>query len=1770
MANTYKLETIAKTASGGSGLTSFDNTPSINDFGLVSFVGNSNGEEDLFTGDGFNSIVNISSSYSGTTFSSGVEINNDNQIVTIEKGGGFSVVRLWDADNPGFFRRTIALGKFPPQGVQFENIFPFPSINNTTPPESEDSEVVFIATPIGEFPKVALETYVSVQGENTFFEGTPSNVISVPMLADDGRVVSRDNSQIKVFNYGLNQSQVIASDTSLGRAPGISDNGKAVAFYGNDSGEGIFISIETDSGWERHRIAGVVGNGVLDPGETYEDTNNNGSFDPGEEENGLIGSFAPDERIGINYSETEDGGLGTVTYLAVDESGNESLISSQFNISSSSSEPNISHSLVAKVGEPANEVDAGLTGNIQDLNIYDPINDPGQIAFWTKTTTGEEAIVRANPIRKPIIIVPGILGSLPQNENVGEWLTNLGFNPELLKAEQITRIYDDLVETLERAGYTEGVNLFVATHDWRLSPGPIDGTIDGSINRSESELTDDTYEYSVDQLAFWMNKAEEEWKSQFPVGEPIPELDSVDVISHSAGGSVVRSYIQSTAYKQPDFSLPKIDNLITLGVPFRGVSNPWNPRQNDFDASPILQLARLIAKTAQTKVVNGQAITLSGNDYITPNEISQLSEKEFIDQYVPGLKALQATYPFIKEAGSSNTLRTAEYIDPNESNSLLIDLNSGFDSEIGEGDNDPNKFADGVERVTVVYGTGSEANDAVVEKIGPDIQLRVTEIGEVIEEPIPTVLPLEKIFPVPPKEGQLWYADLEGEVDTQGDGTVPALSAIGTFNDNNRSNIQLRNFPSVTHSQQPFDRDTQKFILETLGIDLKEELISTNLNNNLLDFYSIGNNGYNFAGAIINDPVEGFLIDGQGRRLGYSETTGAVTEIPNSYWFGAEDGIGFFTEPVEGPFQLELTGLGEDYFVSVALETEDGPAGIEVEGFLADGEQLTFDVPVNNFPILDLNGDADGIDSTANYPDTGGAILVTDSNLTITDSESQNLAGATIIIQNPEDGNFELLGATAVGNIAVNYDADTSTLTLAGTDTIANYQQVLSSVTYTNNAPNRNTTPREIKFVVDDGVSFNNLSPAATTILSVPENNGSQEMYTIVLGSGTTTIPDFGGVGAGTNPSSQILSEVDTLKFEGAGLTVNNLLLTQSSNDLILEFEGINDTKVILSDFALEDLDNLPNQIGNIIFDGQSVIEDNFDVFDLEETQGQVFGTNKVAFLDSFDNSVDGLDNSNDVINGQNGNDILDGKSGNDLIRGGIGNDNLSGGAGDDILNGNSGNDTLIGGTGNDTLNGQQDNDSLAGGDGGDILRGGDGNDTLIGGAGIDTITPGDGEDNIDGGDGEDTVVYANLLSTDVVLEKVGDVITVDNSDILANVENIQFSDTTIDTTTVGSQPVLMGDDITVIEGDSLGTIAQFTFNLSEPASADVQFDYNTVDDTALAGEDYIATSGQVTIAAGESNATVEVELVGDTEFEPDEMFALNLSGLTGATFANDETEYAVVAKIENDDSQNTPATTTGIKDIIVTQNAPDSIVDLFGAFENADSLTYSIEGNTNNGLFDRVAVDGTTGTLTLDYAERALGSAELTVRATNSQGEFIETDFTVSAIASSKNKDTLIGGEGNDYLDGGKDKDYLDGGLGNDTLIGDDKEDTLYGDEGNDYLDGGKDKDYLDGGLGNDTLIGGDKKDTLIGGEGNDVLSGGKDKDTFVLMSGQGTDTIEDFENKKDSLALADGLTFGQLTIGQGNSNTIISVTDSGETLAILMGIESNSIDAKDFTDKF
>ncbi|MCW5316794.1 calcium-binding protein [Nostoc sp. KVJ3] len=265
------------------------------------------------------------------------------------------------------------------------------------------------------------------------------------------------------------------------------------------------------------------------------------------------------------------------------------------------------------------------------------------------------------------------------------------------------------------------------------------------------------------------------------------------------------------------------------------------------------------------------------------------------------------------------------------------------------------------------------------------------------------------------------------------------------------------------------------------------------------------------------------------------------------------------------------------------------------------------------------------------------------------------------------------------------------------------------------------------------------------------------DRFVYYFGDGVDVITDFGGIGKGSNPSATAIASSDTLQFTGDQFTAQNLQLTQNGNNLEITFEGSADSKVILQNFKLENLDNLPATssrpaIGNILFDGQTSITDSFDVFDANSTQTTLFKRNTVTFLNNLDNNITGFDNSNDVINGQGGNDIIDGLSGNDILRGDAGNDTLIGGAGNDTLESGAGDNILDGGIGNDSLNASssEGDNLLSGGDGNDTLDifGGDnsshslGNNTLNGGAGNDSLSASSsrGDNLLSGGDGNDTL----------------------------------------------------------------------------------------------------------------------------------------------------------------------------------------------------------------------------------------------------------------------------------------------------------------------------------------------------------------------------------------------------------------------------------------------
>lgn len=228
-------------------------------------------------------------------------------------------------------------------------------------------------------------------------------------------------------------------------------------------------------------------------------------------------------------------------------------------------------------------------------------------------------------------------------------------------------------------------------------------------------------------------------------------------------------------------------------------------------------------------------------------------------------------------------------------------------------------------------------------------------------------------------------------------------------------------------------------------------------------------------------------------------------------------------------------------------------------------------------------------------------------------------------------------------------------------------------------------------------VDFDDVQLIAETVSVLGSGAAGQKTFTVSREDGIAVINDFGGIDKGILPADATIAELDLLQLQGKGLTARNLLLTQVGHDLEITFDGIANTKIVLTNFALENLDNLPrtggSSLGNIRFNGQTSVTDSFDVVDADWRDTQIYNRNSVTFLNAADNVVSGFNGSNDAINAQEGDDTIDGLNGDDLLRGGKGKDQLIGNKGNDVLMGDADQDWLDGGKGSDTLSGGNGSD---------------------------------------------------------------------------------------------------------------------------------------------------------------------------------------------------------------------------------------------------------------------------------------------------------------------------------------------------------------------------------------------------------------------------------------------------------------------------------------------
>jgi hypothetical protein len=161
--------------------------------------------------------------------------------------------------------------------------------------------------------------------------------------------------------------------------------------------------------------------------------------------------------------------------------------------------------------------------------------------------------------------------------------------------------------------------------------------------------------------------------------------------------------------------------------------------------------------------------------------------------------------------------------------------------------------------------------------------------------------------------------------------------------------------------------------------------------------------------------------------------------------------------------------------------------------------------------------------------------------------------------------------------------------------------------------------------------------------------------------------------------------------------------------------------------------------------------------------------------------------------------------------------------------------------------------------------------------------------------------------------------------------------------------------EVSIVDDSDLeGNTLTFTVVLSNGTSEPVTVQWATANGTASAGNDYPGASGSVVIAPGDLMETISVATTGDSTFEADETFFINLLGATNATI----TDAQGVGVILNEDPA--PA-------------VPAVSVDSDGVFETdagttALTLTVSLSVPTVNTVTVQFATGGGSATAGSDY----------------------------------------------------------------------------------------------------------------------------------------------------------------------------------------------------------
>ena len=538
-----------------------------------------------------------------------------------------------------------------------------------------------------------------------------------------------------------------------------------------------------------------------------------------------------------------------------------------------------------------------------------------------------------------------------------------------------------------------------------------------------------------------------------------------------------------------------------------------------------------------------------------------------------------------------------------------------------------------------------------------------------------------------------------------------------------------------------------------------------------------------------------------------------------------------------------------------------------------------------------------------------------------------------------------------------------------------------------------------------------------------------------------------------------------------------------------------------------------------------------------------------------------------DILYGGDGDDTLSGRDDNDILYGGSGRDDLYGGLGNDILYGGSGRDELEGGFGNDILYGGSDNDRLVGSDDDTIFYGGSGLNSFFGHAGMDIFvlnTDGSGVDRVL--DFRQTLPFLGIWDHKIRVH-VDDMDAIDTLEDLFEATNLRVEQGHI---RVPGYRHYYNDDETIentiiykiigaADNADNGEVDDIAIMMLDDFDRGLSFDmFDLMEFTMTASgigqvtENYIGVDTGITLRAeGVYTPTSADFTVSDTRFEvvADVGDATNWKlKLKDNAWVDYETDTRLDLTISlSGDAGTTPRTANAHVDVLDAKDtpvfkenfyrlttAPDEdfgspLLRISAIGARQDSLSYSINGGNDAGLFD---IDAATGIISFTQPSIKVIPTTHVLQVQVSDGSSNTADSVV-IITDNAHRGT----DGADRIDSIRGQ-AIYGYGGDDRLFGRANDDSLYGGGGDDFLRSLGGNDILYGGSDNDSLYGGDGNDRLRGEAGLDMLHGGRGNDTFdlsaIYMGAGDTDIITDFSREG-----TDGIDTIRISSASGNETS-------------------------------